>query len=140
MASPADRPDPADAGLPEHARRNRAAWNADADDYLARHGTRQLTGGMGWGTWFLPESELRVLGEVAGRDVLELGCGSAQWSIALARAGARPVGLDLSEGSCGMPAGWSPRRACACRWSTPAPRRSRWPMPASTSCSATTGR
>ncbi|HEX8133087.1 MAG TPA: hypothetical protein VF880_06630 [Actinomycetes bacterium] len=89
MASPADRPDPADAGLPEHARRNRAAWNADADDYLARHGTRQLTGGMGWGTWFLPESELRVLGEVAGRDVLELGCGSAQWSIALARAGAR---------------------------------------------------
>ena len=97
MASEADQPEPADAGLPEHARRNRAAWNADADDYLARHGTRLLTEGMGWGTWFLPESELRVLGEVAGRAILELGCGSAQWSIALARAGARPVGLDLSE-------------------------------------------
>jgi SAM-dependent methyltransferase len=97
VASGADQPGPAGAGLPEHARRNRAAWNADADDYLAQHGTRQLTEGMGWGTWFLPESELRVLGEVAGRDVLELGCGSAQWSIALARAGARPVGLDLSE-------------------------------------------
>jgi SAM-dependent methyltransferase len=90
---------PPDAGLSEHARRNRAAWNADADDYQARHG-RQLAGGGGkaWGTWNLPESELQVLGEVAGRDVLELGCGAAQGSIDLARAGARPVGLDLSEG------------------------------------------
>jgi ubiquinone/menaquinone biosynthesis C-methylase UbiE len=87
-------------GLTEHARRNRAAWNADADAYQARHRQEQQRiagGGMGWGSWSIPESELRVLGEVAGRDVLDLGCGSAQWSIALARAGVRPVGLDLSE-------------------------------------------
>jgi len=45
----------------------------------------------------IPESELRVLGDVAGKDVLELGCGAAQWSTALARLGARPVGIDLSE-------------------------------------------
>ena len=37
-----------------------------------------------------------VLGDVAGKDVLEFGCGAAQWSIALAKAGARPVGLDIS--------------------------------------------
>jgi cyclopropane fatty-acyl-phospholipid synthase-like methyltransferase len=47
--------------------------------------------------WQLPESELGVLGEVAGKDVLELGCGAAQWSILLARNGARPVGIDYSE-------------------------------------------
>jgi SAM-dependent methyltransferase len=47
--------------------------------------------------WQLPESELGVLGEVAGKDVLELGCGAAQWSILLAREGARAVGLDYSE-------------------------------------------
>jgi SAM-dependent methyltransferase len=90
---------PPDAGLSEHARRNRAAWNAEADDYQARHG-QQLAGdgGKAWGTWNLPESELGVLGEVAGRDLLELGCGAAQGSIDLARAGARPIGLDLSEG------------------------------------------
>ena len=41
--------------------------------------------------WQLPESELRILGDVAGKDVLELGCGAAQWSILLARAG-RPPG------------------------------------------------
>ena len=46
--------------------------------------------------WQIPESELEVLGAVAGKDVLELGCGAAQWSIALVGAGARPVGLDLS--------------------------------------------
>jgi ubiquinone/menaquinone biosynthesis C-methylase UbiE len=28
--------------------------------------------------------------------VLELGCGGGQWSIALARRGARALGLDLS--------------------------------------------
>ena len=33
---------------------------------------------------------------MAGKDVLELGCGAAQWSISLAELGARPVGLDLS--------------------------------------------
>jgi SAM-dependent methyltransferase len=30
-------------------------------------------------------------------DALELGCGTAYWSAWLARRGARPVGLDLSE-------------------------------------------
>jgi SAM-dependent methyltransferase len=89
---------PPPAGLSGHARRNRASWNADADAYQQRHGAQlDAGGGMAWGVWQVPEARLRVLGQVAGRDVLELGCGAAQWSIALARAGARPVGLDLSE-------------------------------------------
>jgi SAM-dependent methyltransferase len=46
--------------------------------------------------WQIPEAELQVLGDVARLDVLELGCGAAQWSISLAKLGARPVGLDLS--------------------------------------------
>jgi len=46
--------------------------------------------------WQIPEDELQVLGDVAGKDVLELGCGGARWSISLAKLGARPVGLDLS--------------------------------------------
>ena len=90
--------EPPDAALSGHERRNRAAWNADADDYQARHGQQLGGDAKAWGTWGLPESELHVLGEVAGRDVLELGCGAAQGSIDLARAGAWPVGLDLSEG------------------------------------------
>jgi SAM-dependent methyltransferase len=44
-----------------------------------------------------PEAQLRILPDVADRDVIELGCGTAYWSAWLARRGARPVGVDLSE-------------------------------------------
>lgn len=47
--------------------------------------------------WHVPESELRVLPDVAGKDLIELGCGTAYWSAWLARLGARVVGLDNSE-------------------------------------------
>jgi len=80
-----------------HVAHNREFWDADADDYQAAHGPAlDPDGEMAWGVWRLPESELGILGDVTGLDVLELGCGAAQWSIQLARSGARPVGLDLS--------------------------------------------
>jgi SAM-dependent methyltransferase len=83
--------------LTPHAARNRAAWDAYADDYQRRHGPQlEASGGDAWGMWQVPESELRVLGDVAGRDVLEIGCGAARWSIGLARRGARSTGLDVS--------------------------------------------
>ena len=85
-------------GLTEHAARNRGTWDAYSDEYQALHGDQLAdSGGLAWGTTQIPESELRVLGDVAGKDILEFGCGAAQWSIALAKLGARPVGLDLSE-------------------------------------------
>jgi SAM-dependent methyltransferase len=49
------------------------------------------------GVWSYPESELQLLGDVADRDVLEYGCGGAQWSISLAKRGARCTGLDNSQ-------------------------------------------
>jgi SAM-dependent methyltransferase len=83
--------------LTPDAARNRASWDAFSDEYQARHAEALAeAGGLVWGTSRVPESVLRVLGDVAGKDILELGCGAAQWSIGLARAGARPVGLDLS--------------------------------------------
>jgi SAM-dependent methyltransferase len=48
--------------------------------------------------WEIPDTRLDVLGDVRGRDVLEYGCGGGQWSIALARRGAKAVGLDVSIG------------------------------------------
>ena len=47
-----------------------------------------------WGVFHVPESELRSLGDVAGLDVVELGCGTAYVSAWLARRGASPVGVD----------------------------------------------
>jgi len=84
--------------LSEHAHKNRAMWQATSDSYEERHAA-SLAGqnAMAWGLWRIPEAELRIFGEVAGKDILELGCGAARWSIELARLGARPVGLDLSS-------------------------------------------
>lgn len=49
-----------------------------------------------WGLFSVPERDLGALGDVAGRDVVELGCGTAYVSAWLARSGARPVGVDLT--------------------------------------------
>jgi SAM-dependent methyltransferase len=84
--------------LSAHEAQNRASWNADSDAYQERHGAQLAeSSGLAWGVAQIPEGELRILGDVAGRDILELGCGAAQWSIALETLGARPVGIDLSE-------------------------------------------
>ncbi|HTS33084.1 MAG TPA: class I SAM-dependent methyltransferase [Thermoplasmata archaeon] len=51
---------------------------------------------MSWGCFHVPEKDLGLLRDTRGKDVLELGCGAARWSIALARGGAHVVGVDLS--------------------------------------------
>jgi len=76
---------------------NRGYWNRESAEYQKLHGDSLTRTARAWGVWRIPESELDALGEVAGKDVLELGCGAAQWSIALAEDGARVVGMDLSD-------------------------------------------
>lgn len=83
------------SGAPDHEH-NRRAWDAASDDYQSRHRAQLMATPKGWGVWSIPESDLGLLGPVAGLDVLEYGCGAAQWAIALARDGARVTGLDNS--------------------------------------------
>jgi len=85
------------SGLTEHARRNRNYWDAESDNYQQRHGPFLSRPEPRWGIWQIPESELEILGDIAGKDILELGCGAAQWSILLALRGAIAVGLDNSD-------------------------------------------
>jgi SAM-dependent methyltransferase len=80
-----------------HIRHNRAFWDADSDNYQADHGGALDRAPLAWGAYRIPEAQLRILGDVRGRDVLELGCGAGQWSIALAAQGGHVTGLDLSE-------------------------------------------
>ncbi len=42
------------------------------------------------------EDDFRLLGDLKGKRVLELGCGTAQRSIAFARQGATAIGVDFS--------------------------------------------
>jgi SAM-dependent methyltransferase len=77
--------------------RNRELWtrqNAEYTDGQARRAWAEEE--ISWGVWGIAERELRVLGDVAGLDVVELGCGTAYISAWLARRGARPVGVDVT--------------------------------------------
>ncbi|MGH2408195.1 MAG: class I SAM-dependent methyltransferase [Candidatus Limnocylindrales bacterium] len=48
-----------------------------------------------WGIFQVPDAAIGApLGDVAGLDVVELGCGTAYFSAQLAMRGARPVGVD----------------------------------------------
>jgi SAM-dependent methyltransferase len=79
-----------------HVRVNRRAWDRMSAEYQGKHGARLTETARAWGVWRIPEAEVGALGEVRDADALELGCGAGQWSIALAQAGCRPVGIDLS--------------------------------------------
>jgi len=50
-----------------------------------------------WGEFVAPESRLGMLGNVQRKRVLEIGCGGAQNSIALAKRGAQVCAVDLSR-------------------------------------------
>ncbi|HZC72846.1 MAG TPA: class I SAM-dependent methyltransferase [Jatrophihabitans sp.] len=83
--------------LPEHVAANREAWDRYAADYASGGHRAWADEEITWGIWHIPEAELRLLpDELAGQDVIELGCGTAYVSAWLARRGARVVGLDNS--------------------------------------------
>jgi SAM-dependent methyltransferase len=83
--------------LPEHVRANREAWDRYASEYVEPGRKNWSTSDVSWGIWSIPESEVHLLPEdVAGQDVVELGCGTGYVSAWLARRGARPVGIDNS--------------------------------------------
>jgi SAM-dependent methyltransferase len=86
------------AGQTESARANRGWWDGRAPDYLAEHGGFLGVADFVWGPEGLTEAEAHLLGDVAGRRVLEVGSGAAQCSRWLRSVGAEPVALDLSAG------------------------------------------
>jgi SAM-dependent methyltransferase len=79
----------------EDTRRNREVWtkaNAEYTDRNARESWAKEE--IDWGMFSGPDSEIGALGEVAGKDVVELGCGTAYFGAWLARRGARVTGVD----------------------------------------------
>ena len=86
------------AGPAESARANRLWWDASAQDYQDEHGDFLGDADLLWCPEGLREADAHLLGDVAGRDVLEVGCGAAQGARWLVRAGARVTAFDVSLG------------------------------------------
>ena len=83
--------------LSADALRNREIWTQENAEYTgpkALDAWRQEE--IRWGVFQVPESEVGALPDVAGKDVVELGCGTAYFSAWLAKRGARPVGVDVT--------------------------------------------
>jgi SAM-dependent methyltransferase len=75
---------------------SRSGWDAYSAEYQAEHGGFLRDAGFVWCPEGLDEADVRLLGDVAGRRVLEVGCGAAQCSRWLIGQGALAVGVDLS--------------------------------------------
>ena len=74
---------------------NAAAWDQAAAAYLA---AAQLpTDVAHYGPDIGTEADFRLLGDLKGKRVLELGCGAAQNSVAFAKQGAIAIGVDQSS-------------------------------------------
>ncbi len=83
--------------MASHVTVNRAYWDERADHYEEAGRSNWAASEPRWGLWGVSQSQVPLIPEdVAGKDVIELGCGTAYVSAWLARRGARPVGIDNS--------------------------------------------
>ena len=71
-----------------------AQWNALAPHWDARYGEE----GDRWRMYLLNSALLGILGNVAGKHILDAGCGNGYLCRMLARRGAKMMGVDLSPG------------------------------------------
>ena len=75
--------------------RNVAQWTRTNAEFTDANAQRQWARDeIEWGVFGVPETEVGALGDVAGLDVVELGCGTAYISAWLAKRAARPIGVD----------------------------------------------
>ncbi len=75
---------------------NQEWWDTHADSYQREHGSFLRDIGFVWGPEGLDEAAARLLGDVTGRQILEVGCGAGQCARWLRTQGADAVGVDLS--------------------------------------------
>lgn len=80
-----------------HVTSNRQVWDDDAPEWVDR-GRRSWVGDPHWGEMAIPDAAVDALPDVAGKQVIELGCGTGYVSAWCLRAGADGVvGVDNSR-------------------------------------------
>jgi SAM-dependent methyltransferase len=78
----------------DHVVDSRSLWEANADVWALQLGTD----GDETRRHYSDDSLFRMLGDVRGRDVVDLGCGNGYLTHKMARSGARVTGIDQSLG------------------------------------------
>lgn len=94
---PAVRVERRPVGERESRLANGPDWDRYADEYQTTHGAFLGDVGFVWGPEGLTEDVAGVLGEVDGKDVLEVGSGAGQCARWVRAHGGRAIGLDLSH-------------------------------------------
>lgn len=76
---------------------NRGVWDRDAANWVEVGERLWAAPDPEWGNWGVPEAALGVLpDDLAGRDAIELGCGTGYVSGWMVRRGARVTAIDVS--------------------------------------------
>jgi len=70
-------------------------WNQTSKKY--QDNSNISTSSAHYGPFAPNEDKLKLLGNIKGKKILEIGCGGGQCSIALSKKGANCTGLDISE-------------------------------------------
>ena len=81
--------------MDSHVAANRRYWNEQAELY-AQAAESNWSAVPHWGLWRVPDSEVSLLPDADGADVIELGCGTAYVGGWLASRGANVTGIDNS--------------------------------------------
>jgi SAM-dependent methyltransferase len=71
-------------------------WNSWADQFQEEYGGDEIDVGIAWGPGAAEGDDLGLLGDLEGTKAIELGCGGAQFGIALSERGADVTGVDIS--------------------------------------------
>ena len=73
------------------------ATNSEAWDRIAqRHRGASAAGAISYGSDLPDEAELRLCGDLGGKRVLELGCGTGENAVTIALAGAHVIAIDAA--------------------------------------------
>ncbi len=86
----AGAPERRPSGVPD----NKGSWDLISAMYQTAHALQ--TDAAHYGPRMPTEHDLRLLGDVKGKRILEIGCGGGQCAIAFAREGAIVTGIDQS--------------------------------------------
>lgn len=78
---------------------NAAAWDLYAATYQQM--VTSPSDVAGYGPDIPDESQLRLLGDLKGKRLLDLGCGGGHCAVAFAKAGAAVIGIDHSKAQLG---------------------------------------